>query len=183
MTIDEQKKELRRLVRALKHEYTLQQKLERSVSIQKRVLQLPELAISDTILLYHALPDEVNTDLLLESLSNRRKGNKRIALPVVDGDNLILKEYIPDNMSIGYNNILEPAENDIIDPSEIDFAIIPGMAFDRNNNRMGRGKGFYDRLLNSLNCKKIGIAFRFQIFDSIPCGDYDLPMDMVISED
>lgn len=183
MTIDEQKKELRRFVRALKGGFTPEQKLEKSVSVQKRVLQLPELATSDTILLYHALPDEVNTDLLLESLSNRRKGNKRVALPVVDGENLILKEYIPDNMSEGYNNILEPADTNIIDPSEIDLAIIPGMAFDRSYNRMGRGKGFYDRLLNSLHCKKIGIAFSFQIFDTIPCGDYDFPMDMVISED
>lgn len=183
MTVAEEKKELRKHIRALKEMYTVAQKLEKSISVQKKVLQLPDIEPSATILLYHALPDEVNTDLILECLSNRRNGNKRVALPVVVGDMLVLREYIPDNMSVGYNNILEPSDNDIIDPSEIDFAIIPGVAFDSRNNRMGRGKGFYDRLLPYLKCKTAGLAFKFQIVERIPCEDFDRPLDMVITED
>ena len=124
----------------------------------------------------------MNTELLLSKLSNRREGNKRIILPVVEGEYLILKEYIPEEMGNGYRNISEPTGNLQIDPSEIELAIIPGMAFDPACNRMGRGKGFYDRLIPYLKCNTIGLGFNFQMVDKIPCEEFDKPLDMVITE-
>lgn len=183
MTVSEEKKELRKIIRSLKAGYTAEERLKKSLPIERKVLQLPQIAEAQTILLYHALPDEVNTSLLLEQLSNRRMGNKRIALPVVTGDILILKEYIPEMMESGYNKILEPSTQDVIDPSEIDLAIIPGVAFDKAGNRMGRGKGFYDKLLPYIKCTTVGLAFDFQMVERIPCEEFDKPLDMVITED
>lgn len=183
MNIAEQKKELRKHIKALKTGYSLDRLLAKSQKIEEKILQLPQIADAVTILLYHALPDEVNTDLLLEKLSNRLHGNHRIALPVVTGDILILKEYIPEMMESGYNRILEPSNDNIIDPSEIDLAIIPGVAFDSSGNRMGRGKGFYDKLLPNLNCTTIGLAFDFQMVERIPCEEFDRKLDIVITED
>ena len=61
--------------------------------------------------------------------------------------------------------------------------VVPGVAFDRSRNRMGRGRGFYDRLLKSTpNAIKVGVAFDFQIFDTIPVEPFDVPMDIVVSE-
>ena len=100
MTVSEEKKELRKKIKSLKAGYTAEERIKKSLPIERKVLQLPQIAEAQTILLYHALPDEVNTDLLLEQLSNRRLGSKRIALPVVTGDILILKEYIPEMMEI-----------------------------------------------------------------------------------
>ena len=77
---------------------------------------------------------------------------------------------------------MEPSGGKVIDPAEVEFAVIPGMAFDSECNRMGRGKGFYDKLLPYLKCKKIGLAYDFQIVSHIPCDEHDMPLDMVISE-
>ena len=60
---------------------------------------------------------------------------------------------------------------------------VPGVAFDRKRNRMGRGRGFYDRLLKSTpNAVKVGLAYDFQVLDAIPVEPHDVPMDCVVSE-
>ena len=182
MDIKEQKKEIRKTVRVLKNSTPQEERDARSLAIQETLLSMGVFEKPGTILLYHALPDEVNTELLLSTLSNRRGGKKRIILPVVEGEYLILKEYIPEEMSSGYRNISEPTGNLQIDPSEIEFAVIPGIAFDSACNRMGRGKGFYDRLLPYLKCMTAGLGFSFQIVENIPCEEFDIPLDMVITE-
>ncbi len=182
MEIKEQKKEIRKAIRELKKAFSQNERDLLSVAVADNLLSLPEISGAKTILLYYSLPDEVNTEFLIEKLSNHRAGDKRLILPVVDGDFLLLKEYIPEEMVKGYQNISEPAGIECVSPAEMDLAIIPGVAFDSKCNRMGRGKGFYDRLLPYLNCKKIGLGFDFQIVDSIPCEDFDKPLDMVITE-
>ena len=59
--------------------------------------------------------------------------------------------------------------------------VVPGVAFDCHNNRMGRGRGFYDRLLKSTpNAFKVGVAFHFQMVDEVPVEPFDIPMDIVL---
>ena len=58
--------------------------------------------------------------------------------------------------------------------------IVPGVAFDAQNNRMGRGRGFYDRALQQSGAFKIGVAFNCQIFKQIPTIETDIPMDLVV---
>ena len=58
--------------------------------------------------------------------------------------------------------------------------IVPGVIFDSNNNRMGFGKGYYDRFLKDKKCYKIGICFKEQITDNLPIDDYDIKMDEVV---
>ena len=61
--------------------------------------------------------------------------------------------------------------------------VVPGVAFDRQGNRMGRGRGFYDRLLKTTpNAIKVGVAYDFQLLDKIPIEEFDVPMDYVMSE-
>ncbi|MBR1949997.1 MAG: 5-formyltetrahydrofolate cyclo-ligase [Bacteroidales bacterium] len=181
MLLKEKKRDLRKKIRLLKNSVAEQERCALSSIVQQKVLQLEEISNAGTILLYHALPDEVDTSILLHSLSNRLSGSKRVLLPVVDGENLVLKEFVPNLMQDGYMNILEP-EGEPVSPGEVDLAIIPGIAFDPRCNRMGRGKGFYDRLLPNMACKKIGIGFHFQIIDEIPCEPFDSPLDMVITD-
>ena len=64
----------------------------------------------------------------------------------------------------------------------LDLIIVPAVAFDRRGNRLGRGKGFYDRLLQKAKCPKIGIAYHFQLLDEIPAEPHDIPMDKIITE-
>ena len=63
-----------------------------------------------------------------------------------------------------------------------DLYIVPGLAFDRKGNRLGRGRGYYDRLLSGVAAPKIGLAFDIQVVAEVPCSSYDVPMDMVITE-
>lgn len=183
MDIKEQKKEIRRMVRTLKGEQTQTEKESASSNIASKLLKLDGIRNSRTILLYHSLPDEVLTSSLIEFLYSPEGGSKRIILPIVDGEYLTLKEYNPEELVSGYRNIMEPSGLKKIDPSEIEFAVIPGVAFDSCCNRMGRGKGFYDKLLPLLKCPKVGLGYSFQIVANIPCDVHDIPLDMVITED
>ncbi|HQG08910.1 MAG TPA: 5-formyltetrahydrofolate cyclo-ligase, partial [Dysgonamonadaceae bacterium] len=69
-----------------------------------------------------------------------------------------------------------------VDFDSIDLIIVPGVAFDRKLNRLGRGKGYYDRLLSQLKSPKIGICFDFQLLESIPVEDWDIKMDMIVAQ-
>jgi 5-formyltetrahydrofolate cyclo-ligase len=69
------------------------------------------------------------------------------------------------------------------DLDAIQIIIVPGVAFDRSGNRMGRGRGFYDRMLKStVGALKIGIAYDFQMLDEIPVEPHDVKMDRIITE-
>ena len=182
MDLKEQKKEIRREIRTRKGLLSAEERISLSQAIGEKVLAMEEVSKAGTILLYASLPDEVDTEFLLRRLSSRREGGKKILLPVVEGDNLILKEYVPGNMEKGYCNIEEPQGNECASPSEVDLAIVPGVAFDAECNRLGRGKGFYDRLIPNLKCRMIGLGFNFQIVPSIPCEEFDRPLDVVVTE-
>ena len=81
----------------------------------------------------------------------------------------------------GAFGIMEPCGELFTDYEAIDVAIIPGMAFDRHGNRLGRGKGYYDRFLPLLPTRvfKIGVCFPFQLLDDIPMEEHDIKMDVV----
>ena len=97
------------------------------------------------------------------------------------GESLELRVYAPAHLSPGSFGILEPATGSLFtDYDRIDLAVVPGMAFDRKGNRLGRGKGFYDRLLPLLKAPKAGICFPFQLVEAVPVEPFDTPMDYVI---
>ena len=145
--------------------------------VWNRVESLPQFMAARTVLAYWAMPSEVPT----EDFIGRWAGVKRIVLPLVTGDRLVLKEYCGKaGLVAGYKGVMEPSETAVtVAPDEIDFAIIPGVAFDRGLHRMGRGKGFYDRLLPSVGCIKVGVGFDCQLFDEIPTDPWDVPLDLV----
>jgi 5-formyltetrahydrofolate cyclo-ligase len=85
-------------------------------------------------------------------------------------------------MRKGLLNIWEPVGEVFDHYDSIDLIIVPGLAFDRNKNRMGYGKGFYDKLLPHIQAKKAGICFEFQLFEQIPVDHFDQPMDLILTE-
>ena len=132
---------------------------------------------ASVILLYYSLPDEVNTHQFIE----KWKDIKTIILPVVIGDELELRYYTGiEDLAIGRYGIKEPIGKAFNNLKTIDLAIIPGVAFDREGNRLGRGKGYYDRLLPQIDAYKIGICFPFQLIDYIPTEPFDVRMNQII---
>ncbi len=129
------------------------------------------------ILLYYSLPDEVFTHQFIE----KWKDTKTIILPVVVGDDLELRYYTgKQDLAVGRYNIKEPIGEVFDNYSAIDLAIIPGVGFDLKGNRLGRGKGYYDRLLPKIDAYKIGICYPLQIIDDIPVEPFDIKMNQVI---
>ena len=95
---------------------------------------------------------------------------------------MVICEYNKNaSLNKGAFNIMEPYGTPYTNYSEIDLAIIPGMAFDNNGNRLGRGKGYYDRLLEKMtSIYKIGICFPFQMVDNVPTECTDIKMNEII---
>ena len=175
------KQELRKLVRKAKNAISLEEKISRSQSVMRQVEVLPQFVASKTILLYWSMDDEVYTHDLVTQWYER----KCILLPCVNGDDLLLRRYTgPESMQPGPQfGIPEPVGPVFDNLDSIEMIVVPGVAFDRDNNRMGRGRGFYDRMLKSTpNAFKVGVAFDFQFFDEIPVEPFDVPMDKVIVE-
>ena len=132
---------------------------------------------AQTILSFWSLPDEIHT----HEFNEKWVHNKKILLPVVIGDELELREFKGvERMKSGAFNIMEPQGELFSDYRKIDLAIIPGVGFSPQGARLGRGKGYYDRLLPNLHCPKIGLALPCQIADEIPTDEWDIPMDEVI---
>lgn len=132
---------------------------------------------SETILIYSPIKSEV----LVDSLVNRYKNKKTFILPRINSAKLELF-YLSNSFTINKFGIKEPFDKKILDIQNIDLAIIPGVAFDRSNNRLGRGKGYYDKLLKTLssNTLKVGICFPYRLFKKIPIESHDIKMDLVV---
>lgn len=170
------KQEIRTYVKQQRKALSVTDSDTMSAAIMERIAACGEFGAATTVLAYWPLPGEVDTRSLIQA------GGKRFVLPVVCGDDLLLKVYDPSRMREGAFGILEPDESaETVAPEEIDFAIIPGVAFSPDGMRLGRGRGFYDRLLGSLHCVKAGVAFPFQMFDELPADPWDLPMDLVVT--
>ena len=129
------------------------QRLEFSNKICDKLFQLPEVQYNENVLSYNVIGAEVD---LSEFNKNAIEQNKKIFFP----------EKIDEN---NVENI-------------VDVCLVPGVGFDLNGNRLGRGKGFYDKLLPKLNCTKIGIAFECQLVENLPVEPHDAKVNLVITE-
>ncbi len=172
------KRELRQEMKRQKLALTPEARMRLSLDICQSVESLPEFKTAQYVLLYHALPDEVDTAPML----TRWLGRKQLFLPIVKGDDLVIAPYDPSMMKQGAYGIWEPDETNAVSPSLIDLIIVPGVAFDQSRNRLGRGKGYYDRLLTGTTAHKVGIAYDLQLLDSIPAEAHDIPMNRIVTE-
>ncbi|WP_368408689.1 5-formyltetrahydrofolate cyclo-ligase, partial [uncultured Muribaculum sp.] len=130
------------------------------------------------ILMYHSLPDELSTIDFIDKWHTR----KHFFLPRVNGVNLDVLPYDRTRLQYGSFHIEEPTGDDIEDIDNIELIIVPGIAYDNRGNRVGRGKGYYDRLLSRTKATKIGIGYDFQLVDEIDSEPHDITMDIVITD-
>ena len=130
----------------------------------------PAFRAATTVLLYHSLKDEVDTHEFIRKWSRE----KRILLPVVVGDDLELRLYTgPEDLKPGAYGIEEPTGELFTDYADIDFIVVPGVAFDRNGNRL---------LPRIPSAHKAGICFPFQLVEEVPAEPFDICMDEIITQ-
>ena len=149
---------------------------EKELSVAKAALNYIENHGFTRIAVYMSLSNELSTDFLISELFKRKK---RVFVPVViSGTEMVFTEITPDTVyAKGAFGIREPVS--ILPEYDFDVIFVPLVAFDENNNRLGKGKGYYDRFLRANAAKKIGLAFAEQKFPLIPTDPTDVKLDKV----
>jgi len=153
--------------------------------IAEQFWKLPVIQKARTILFYASMPGEVDTWAMIEKAC---KLGKRVALPIVEQNQ---RKIIPtlissmEDVHKGTYGIAEPHYDPAkqIALEDLDAVIVPGLAFDRNNHRLGRGAGYYDRFLSSLpkSVTTVGLAFDFQLTTSLPTQAHDVCLGQIIA--
>ena len=179
----ETKAELRAKIRAASKGLSAEQRKSDSARLCARLKEQLFFQNAGSILFFAPLPEEPDLwPLLNETLA----GKKIVALPCFDADN---QTYLPRRVTdihveilSGKFGIREPATTCLAIPlDDLDLVLVPGVAFDLAGHRLGRGKGFYDRLLQNFTGKKMGIAFDEQIVEAIPLEKNDVRMDLILT--
>lgn len=179
------KNDIRR--QALARRQALDDGSQRSDVIHRRLLAEFPIREDTTWLIYVSLRNEVKTMGILEEVL-QKKG--QVVVPYCLSNNELGLFLLSDLQQLeqGSFGIREPiaalrAER-TVSPDTLDIVVMPGVAFDRRGNRIGYGKGYFDRLLKKLrgDCTKVGLAFDCQIFAEIPIEEHDLPVDHLITE-
>ncbi len=150
--------------------------------IQAKLLRNKVFKKAKIVMFYVAFGGEVNTE---EMIKKAKKIGKLICVPVSRKNRETMQPAIFEDHSKlkkGPYGVLEPVSEDLIRPEDLDLVVVPGLAFDKDGNRLGRGKGCYDRFLSKLprNTPSIGLAFDFQILPLIPTTKYDVNVKQVI---
>lgn len=182
-SLNEQKRKLREEIRLRKIKFSKEELKRRSESICLQLLNIEKVQKANTIFLYYSMSDEVDTHELVKLLFAQ---GKTILLPrVIDDSHLNLIPFNgEDNLAeAGSYHILEPIGKPYNNYDTIDLAIVPGMAFDEEGNRLGHGKAYYDRVLKLMpKAYKIGVCFKFQMVKKLPAGHHDIPMNRIIHD-
>ncbi len=180
MDIIEYKKDLRASIKKRKKKAGFLNREIWSKEICLKLENLKEFKEAKKIFIYWSMNDEVLTWDLIQAKSK----DKTFILPCVKGRDLELREFQGvKNMNLGEKyNIFEP-KGAIVDINDIDLAVIPGIAFDKNLNRLGRGGGYYDKILPQIKGKIpiIALAFDFQIIDELLTEEHDVKVDIILS--
>lgn len=179
MDITDQKKALRKEISILKKGLTEFEKKAESLSVINQLESDTDFLAASVILAFWPLDDEVD----LKPLLNKWEETKKILLPKIVGKSLVLLEFKGEALlkSEPHFGILEPIGSPFINLESINLVIVPGLAFDALGHRLGRGGGYYDKLLpNLVNAKKIGVGFSCQNFLNIPNASHDIKVDKII---
>jgi 5-formyltetrahydrofolate cyclo-ligase len=175
-----EKKALRNAVALKKKSCSAEDLKQLSERIWRHVERLPAFREAASFACYHALADEVQTRDFME----RWRHGKQVFLPAVKASRLLLRRYEGEAaLCPGAFGIMEPKEREEAPEVLPDVIIVPGIAFDRRLNRLGRGGGYYDRLLTDTPVPTIGVCFHFQLFDRIPVGHYDRKAGRLVTEE
>ena len=183
----EPKKVLRERILTLLRNQKEEERLIKSLAIGRKLFQMEEFRKAELILFYASFDGEVET---IEMMREAQKLGKTIGLPGIMKHE---KEIIPasvvsleNGLEKGPYGIQQPKMDraQILNEDLLDLVIVPGVAFDKQNNRLGRGGGYYDRFLRSLppRALTVGLAFDFQIVDSLSSQEkHDVPVSRVLT--
>jgi 5-formyltetrahydrofolate cyclo-ligase len=156
-----------------------------SERIVNRILQKEQFVQAMVIMMYMPTDYEPDIHPLIEKAQSL---GKTVCVPLCLPEKQMLAVVPREWSGLTVNNygIVEPREGEytVVEPENIDMVIVPGIAFDSQCNRLGRGAGFYDRFLSKCrpDTVKIGVCFETQVYKEIPAEDTDVPMDLLVTD-
>ena len=171
------KRQLRKNIISFRNELNAWEINKASDEICRQLLSLPDFLSHDSYMVYKSFKGEVDTTKLIRSLSDCEK---TVLYPVTDGDNMQAVKPTSDQFVNGDFGVEIPRFYQVWDKPDV--VITPLVACDLSKNRMGFGKGFYDRYFYNHDCLKIGICYDFQVCDLLPTDDWDVPLDVIVTE-
>jgi 5-formyltetrahydrofolate cyclo-ligase len=181
--LEARKRLLRREISALRKAVPAERWQEAGRAVAARLAALPEWPRAARVALYAALPDELPTRALFDSL--RGEGREAL-LPRIAGERL---EFVPvgrwEELHPGRYGVPQPpAGRAAVGLQAADLVVLPGVAFDARGNRLGRGGGHYDRTFAAAAVRPVlcGVALELQLVDEVPHGAGDQPVDLVVTE-
>lgn len=164
------KQDMRGAMKALKQQLTVEQKEREAAAVFDTLEQLQSFKASQRIMLYCSLPDELPTAAAIGRWSKME--GKTLYLPRVAGNDIEVVPYCEGHMRTGAFGIAEP-DGPAASPADLDLVIVPAMALDKHCRRLGRGRGYYDRLLAQCPAYTIGVALDCQWADEVPADEHD----------
>jgi 5-formyltetrahydrofolate cyclo-ligase len=179
------KKELRQKLRQTLSDISPEERSADSLRACHRLFEQREYTKAEVIMVFLSIPSEIDTaPLVLRSWQDR----KRVLAPKVSWEQRRMMPVeirsLTDDLRVSSVGLREPASGIPFPISFIDLVIVPGLAFDKSGNRLGRGRGFYDRFLAHPEFQGIAcaLAFERQLIDSIPVAPLDRRVHMLVTE-
>ncbi len=177
--ITSEKARIREEVKRTKFLMSQEEKMAQAALVYAKIEAMPEFRKAKTVLMYWSMPDELPTHDFIVKWSE----SKTILLPVVKGQQMVVRKFTGiEDLKKGQFKTLEPGRG-ALSRNIADLVIAPGIAFDKEKRRMGRGGGYYDRYLKNKQVPTWGIGFNFQLFETIPAAPFDVQMTRVITPD
>jgi 5-formyltetrahydrofolate cyclo-ligase len=185
MTVAPTKQELREQIRTRLAAQSTTEVQMKSADIWERLSVLDKFTAASRSLIYVSKGTEVDTHGLIRQLLAM---GRPVFVPWYDGKK---KQYVASelrdfelDLMAGKFGILEPKPQAVrpINGDQIDAMLVPGLAFDETGNRLGRGMGYFDRILQDLRGTKIALAYDFQVVSGVPTETHDARMDFIVTE-
>jgi len=175
----QEKKRLREgILRALRR-MPFAEYADKSSVLENRFLSSPEFISADSLLVYAAFDREPETRKIIRTAMAL---GKRVFVPRVECREIcVCKLTSMGELAPGAFGIHEPPAEAKCEDHEFDIIVVPGLAFDKAGHRLGRGGGFYDRLLKKLGGMRIGLAFDEQVLEGVPNEAHDVLMDKIFT--
>jgi len=180
------KKTLRKEMILKRRGMTRIEREEKSKRIQRTLFDLEEYKKSHFIFTFISTEEEVDThNIIRHSLAIGKRAGVPITIP--EKKELLVSEILDfdKELEMGFYNILTPKKEYIreVSPDIVDLVLVPGVVFSKDGYRVGYGGGYYDRFLSRLNVLKIGICFHLQLQEKVPVGKFDIPVDIIITDE
>lgn len=180
------KKELRQRLRKVVSDIPAEEVRAKSLRACHRLFEQAEYVKAEVVMVFLSLPAEVDTSpIVLRIWQDRKRAlapkvswNQRRMMPVEI-------RSLTEDLTLSSMGVREPVSGIPFQVSLIDLVIVPGLGFDEYGNRLGRGRGFYDRFLAHPEFKGVAcaLAFEEQVTPSIPVGPLDRHVDMLVTDE